>query len=186
MQANSAFPYFTPGPSNSMNAVTRIFQDVVTDRAVAVEIANYSSRHDLHRPHYHTSSGHNFIPPAPTIRRNSNDICAFMKTAGTACGSVGVLTYQFDNHTIAIMFSNPFDYKMYSIWHGLAIFDGVKVADNELFNHMYNDEAHNMKRQKVDQCGGCLELNCNGIYVKATMSSAAKAIMKVEVWDVSA
>ncbi|XP_043919142.1 DELTA-thalatoxin-Avl1a-like [Protopterus annectens] len=183
MEGCNTYPYFTSRASHSMNAITRIFQDVVTDRAVAIEINNYSPRNELHSPHYFTSSGYSFIPPSPTIKGNSSDICAFMKTYGTACGSAGVLTYQFDNHTIAIMFSNPFEYKLYSIWHGLAIYEGVKAADNDLFNHMYNNEAPNMQRQKVDNAGGCLELISNDICVKATMSSSAKAIMKVEVWD---
>ncbi|XP_043919542.1 cytolysin tenebrosin-B-like [Protopterus annectens] len=152
-------------------------------RAVAIEISNYSSRYDLRNPSYCTTSGYCCNPPPPTISKSGKGTCVFTKTGGTARGCVGVLTYQLSDHSIAIMFSNPFDYNLYRICYGMEIFNRHRTADENLFKEMYYAPVNAEKRRIVGSCSSHLELSYDGINVKATMSSSSKSIMKVEIHD---
>ena len=64
----------------------------------------------------------------------------FIKTGLSARGSVGVFTYDLRNtasippQKMAVMFSVPFDYSLYSNWYAVGVFSSTQKCDYELFN----------------------------------------------------
>ncbi|KAL7873629.1 hypothetical protein AOLI_G00127000 [Acnodon oligacanthus] len=67
-------------------------------------------------PRSHNISGYCHHLPQPTIEKMKEEESLFSKTPYTACGSIGVLTYQIHKEgsnpagELAIMFSVPYDY----------------------------------------------------------------------------
>ena len=61
------------------------------------------------------------------------------KTNGpTATGAVGVAAYYMGNgYTLAVLFSVPFDYNLYSNWFDAKVYEGDREANNEMYNDMY-------------------------------------------------
>jgi hypothetical protein len=54
-------------------------------------------------------------------------------------GTDGVVTFFTpDKHTIAIMWSVPFNYSMFINWWNVAVFPSERKASKELFDEMYN------------------------------------------------
>jgi hypothetical protein len=73
-----------------------------------------------------------------------------------ATGAVGVITYRLgknSNNRLAIMFSVPYDFNLYSSWFGLAFIDEHVPANEELYKEMYygkeSENALDRKRAKV-------------------------------------
>ncbi|KAG7488318.1 hypothetical protein MATL_G00032540 [Megalops atlanticus] len=97
-------------------------KDIVHDsvaaagRSVVIYLTNRSQTYILTSPQVYTYSGYCADPPQPTVTQGETEICSFRKTTGTACGAVGLLTYDITNdqresvERLAIMFSVPFDY----------------------------------------------------------------------------
>ena len=76
----------------------------------------------------------------------------FVKTPGSARGAVGVFTYDLCKtgssciEKIAVMFSVPFDYRIYSNWYAVGVFDSNKRCDGELYNELYNSNHSGLLR----------------------------------------
>ncbi|KAL7873625.1 hypothetical protein AOLI_G00126960 [Acnodon oligacanthus] len=107
------------GASLFGTSVEQISRSIDTWRNVTIEITNYSNKFTLTNPRTYTYSGYCYHPPQPTIGKMMKEACSFSKTPHTACGSVGVLTYQIISNEgkhageLAIMFSVPYDYNQF-------------------------------------------------------------------------
>lgn len=132
-------------------------------------------------------SGYNLSPLAPTVGSSERDISTFTKTYGKARGAVGVFTYELFNpskkHTeiMAVMFSVPFDYNLYSNWFAAGIFDNCKICDKTLYDEMYNSTERKFVRGEAD--GSSITYKGNDVTIMASMSNSGSAVMKVEVCD---
>lgn len=73
-----------------------------------------------------------------------------MKTPNAACGSVGVFTYEMrqeqahndDYRKMAVMFSVPYDYGLYSTHCAVGVADTNVPCDRELYEKMYYGETN--------------------------------------------
>ncbi|CAM4617109.1 unnamed protein product [Lepidochelys kempii] len=132
-------------------------------------------------------SGHSLLPPSPQILPGSKESCLFTKGRYCFRGSVGLLVYKSDAFTLAIMFSNPFDYNLYCVEFGLEICPGKEhLGDMEevyarMYNYMPANSCTTFKKAKLGQCQEALVVSAGNIRVTATMSNAAKAVIKVLV-----
>nr|XP_006132209.1 DELTA-thalatoxin-Avl1a-like [Pelodiscus sinensis]XP_025045012.1 DELTA-thalatoxin-Avl1a-like [Pelodiscus sinensis]XP_025045013.1 DELTA-thalatoxin-Avl1a-like [Pelodiscus sinensis] len=157
------------------------------DRSVEIEITNNSQDLTLHSPRSYCYSGHSLLPPSLRIPPGSKESCLFTKGRFSFRGSAGLLVYDSDAFTLAIMFSNPFDYNLYSIEFGLEISPGKEHLGNleDVYTRMYNytptNSSSTFKRAKLGQCQEALVVTAGHIRVMATMSNAAKAVIKVLV-----
>lgn len=126
------------------------------------------------------------IPLPAKLKPSESGNTMFSKTGGTARGSVGVFTYDLYDHEkkgadkkIAIMFSVPFDYGMYSNWFAIGVFDRDTNCDYDLYCKMYYSPERGFVRGKAD--GLDLTHTDNDITVKSSMTNSSIATLKVDV-----
>uniref|UniRef100_A0A672G299 DELTA-sagatoxin-Srs1a n=1 Tax=Salarias fasciatus TaxID=181472 RepID=A0A672G299_SALFA len=157
-----------------------------THRQCFIMITNECSSFSLSSPRWYTHSGSCASPFPPTIRSHGVESALFMKTPNTACGSIGVVTYDLLNNDsnqttekIALMFSNPYDFNLYSNWYAVGVFDMSKECDENLYNEMYQGTSDSFIRSKAD--GKVLSYRGSQVTIKATMSDAYQPVMKVEL-----
>uniref|UniRef100_A0A3B1IQE4 Bryoporin-like n=1 Tax=Astyanax mexicanus TaxID=7994 RepID=A0A3B1IQE4_ASTMX len=180
-------PALFAGASLFGTSAEQISRAIKTGRNVTIQITNYSDKYTLDNPRTYTYSGYCHSPPQPTIKKNTQEVCSFTKTAYTACGSVGVLTYQILNDDkrcigeLAIMFSVPFNYNHYENLFAMGIFDPNHPCDRDLYKMMYYKEGGNFKREKGTGCS--MTYTKEKILLKGTMSPQGQSVMKVELWD---
>ncbi|XP_055049277.1 conoporin-Cn1-like [Misgurnus anguillicaudatus] len=150
-----------------------------------IQITNLSDVYKLIKPQVYTSSGYCCDPPQPTISSNKTEVCTFTKTPGTTFGAVGVLTYdlfhmenQLCTERIAIMFSVPNNYNLNNNIMGVGVFENTCECDKALYQSMYEGkDAHgNTEVSGIIYKAQMVEL-------RATMSNADEAIIKVEIHD---
>lgn len=130
-------------------------------------------------------SGH-CSEPLPVVVEPSCTACAlFLKTANTACGAVGVFTYDLCSrpaaactHKLAVMFSVPYDFNLYSNWFSVGIFDKTKQCDHGLYNQMYNRTDRAFVRGKA---GSGLTFKKDQFTVMATMTNTYGPVIRAEV-----
>ncbi|KAL6478456.1 hypothetical protein MHYP_G00142910 [Metynnis hypsauchen] len=175
------------GGSLLNTTIEEISKQIKTDRNIAIQLSNYSHRYILTNPRVFTSSGYSHNPPQPTVQRRTMEACSFTKTAGTACGAVGVLTYEIFKHDcgewagdLVIMFSVPYDYNLYENWFALGIFKERSCCNEQLFHQLYYE---NGPFTRAKSTGSEIKFFGKHVYVKGTMSPASRSIMKVELWD---
>ncbi|KAH1181015.1 uncharacterized protein LOC123350258 [Mauremys mutica] len=169
-------------------SIEKLVHDVAVYQCVGIQITNNTRSVTLGNPRSYCYSGWAKNEPVPQITPGSSKSCVFVKTSGTARGSVGVLSYESDTFTLAIMFSSPYDRNLYSSEFAIQIFTGRKHFDNmeHLYHYMYShDPPYNCKSfQKMMLTHGKdgeLEVTNEKIQVKATMSKEYKSIIKVQI-----
>ncbi|XP_066030192.1 DELTA-stichotoxin-Hcr4a-like [Pocillopora verrucosa] len=93
-----------------------------------------------------------------------------------ATGSVGVVTYytQGADKTVAVMFSVPFDYNLYSNWWDVKIYNGMKRATYDMYEDMYYNHPYQGDN-------GWHTKYANGFQVKGTMTSAGECVMELRI-----
>lgn len=100
------------------------------------------------------------------------------KTSGpVATGVVGVFTYYIrDIHkTLAVMFSIPFDYNLYSNWFDAQVYSGKIWADHGLYEQMYYDDPFRGNN-------GWHERNLQSpLKMKGAMSSSGQATVLIHI-----
>ncbi|CAK6980509.1 DELTA-thalatoxin-Avl1a-like [Scomber scombrus] len=160
-----------------------------THRQCSIEIENKCSVYTLCNPRVHTVSGHCETPLPPTLGPSESGSARFTKTPQTACGSVGVFTYDLLNGStkqhdarLAVMFSNPYDFNLYSNWYAVGVFDTAKTCDHELYKQMYNSAENGFVRGKAKGSG--LTYSSHHVTIRATMSDGYQPVMKVQVCKV--
>ncbi|KAM9113654.1 DELTA-thalatoxin-Avl1a-like isoform 1-T3 [Pangshura tecta] len=169
-------------------SIEKLVDDVAVYRCVGIQITNNTRGVTLGNPRTYCFSGWVKKEPMPQITPSSSESCVFVKTSGTACGSVGVLSYESDAFTLAILFSNPYDRNLYSSEFAIQILTGRKHFNNmeHLYHYMYNhDPPYScksfQKKMLTDGKDGELEVTNEKIQVKATMSNQYKSIIKVQI-----
>ncbi|KAF3700644.1 DELTA-sagatoxin-Srs1a [Channa argus] len=160
----------------------------LTHRQCTIEIENKSCDYTLMNPRNYTYSGSCKKPLPATISVSSSGTGLFIKPPNTACGSVGVFTYDlYQNSTkqnrgkMAVMFSNPFDFNLYSNWFAVGVFDMNKQCDYDLYNEMYYNEVNGFVRSEA-KCGS-LTYTSEGVTIRATMSDSYQPVIKVQLSD---
>uniref|UniRef100_A0A8B9CNX8 Uncharacterized protein n=1 Tax=Anser brachyrhynchus TaxID=132585 RepID=A0A8B9CNX8_9AVES len=115
--------------------------------------------------------------------------CIFAKTPYSLRGSVGVLVCKASSFSLAIMFSNPFDYILYNVEFALELFKSENHMGNlsAVFSRMMESRPHCsstlFQRAKLQSEHETLEVSLGNIRVRAKMSNSGKAILKVQVDD---
>ncbi|XP_042248853.1 DELTA-sagatoxin-Srs1a-like [Thunnus thynnus] len=160
-----------------------------THRQCSIEIENKCSGYTLCNPRVHTVSGFCETPLPPTLGPAESGSALFIKTPQTACGSVGVFTYDLLNGStkqydgkIAVMFSNPYDFNLYSNWYAVGVFDMGKTCDPDLYKEMYKNAEKGFVRGKAK--GPSLTHTSNRVTIRATMSDSYQPVIKVQVCKV--
>uniref|UniRef100_A0A8C7NAL2 Uncharacterized protein n=1 Tax=Oncorhynchus kisutch TaxID=8019 RepID=A0A8C7NAL2_ONCKI len=146
-----------------------ISSSIPTNRNCTIETTNDCSSHVLVNPKVHMYSGYNLSPLEPTVGPSKRDVSTFTKTAGKARGAV------------AVMFSVPFDYNLFSNWFAVGIFNNCKLCDEALYGEMYNSVERRFVRGEGD--GSSITYKGDHVTIKASMSCGSRAVMKVEVCD---
>ncbi|KAJ7427858.1 hypothetical protein BTVI_01535 [Pitangus sulphuratus] len=86
-------------------------------RNVEIQISNTTQDITLENPRTSFYSGYSSKPPGPSVPPGSSDTFQFSNPPFWGC--TGVLVYEATTFTLAIYFSNPLNYSMYSIKFGL-------------------------------------------------------------------
>ncbi|XP_044187213.1 DELTA-sagatoxin-Srs1a-like [Thunnus albacares] len=157
-----------------------------THRQCSIEVENKTSEYILCNPCVHIISGSCKTPLPPKIDPSKSGSALFIKTPGTARGSVGVFTYDllngFRNQNdgkIAVMFSNPYDFNLYSNWYAVGDFDMAKKCDYGLYKEMYYNAEKGFVRGKA--ADGSLIYESKRVTIKASMSDSYQPDIKVQV-----
>ena len=140
-------------------------------------------------PRNYCFSGYSSTPPSPRIPPGATESCRFTNTTHHFRGCVGVLVYEADTFTLAILFSNPFDYNLYSMELALEISLHKAHLGNleDIYTRMYNGTAASAcegtmyQRIKLGQCQEAITVATGHVKATATMSNAAKSVIKVVV-----
>ncbi|XP_067913752.1 uncharacterized protein [Heterodontus francisci] len=166
-------------------SIESIMEAVDSSRCVGIEISNKSMHYVLTEPVTYSYSGRLQSPPPPTINRGEKGVCVFVKTPYTACGTVGVLSYKFDNTQMSLLVSNPYDYSKYSIEYALYVPDRPMPTDNDLYNKMYDQltESSSFSKASLGKGNPSLNIRKGNIFLSATMSNEKKAILKIDIGD---
>uniref|UniRef100_A0A3P8NWN5 Uncharacterized protein n=1 Tax=Astatotilapia calliptera TaxID=8154 RepID=A0A3P8NWN5_ASTCA len=134
----------------------------------------------------HLVSGLCQIPLPTKLGPSECGSALFSKTGGTARGSVGVFTYDlYDTAAdraekkIAVLFSVPFDYGLYSNWYAVGVFDKETNSDSALYRKMYRSPERGFVRGKAD--GYDLTHTDINVTIKSSMTNLSVATLKVEV-----
>ncbi|XP_038565237.1 DELTA-sagatoxin-Srs1a-like [Micropterus salmoides] len=153
------------------------------NRQCTVEIEN-NSQYNFCNPHVYTLSGYHKDLPL-TIGPSESRCGQFLKTSGTARGAVGVFTYDLqiksterDVGKMAVMFSVPYDYNIYSNWYAVGVFDMRIKCDHSLFNDMYYNPERGFFRAKAKDS---LTYRSKAVTIRATMSDSCKPVIKIQV-----
>ncbi|XP_030592105.1 DELTA-sagatoxin-Srs1a-like [Archocentrus centrarchus] len=160
----------------------------LTHRQCTIEIVNESS-YTLCNPSVHIFSGGCDTPLPSRLRPHESGSALFSKTAHTACGSVGVFTYDLQHQSthqadrkIAVMFSVPYDFNLYFNWHAVGVFDKKTACDESLYNEMYYNAQKGFIRGKAN--GPTLTYRHDHVTIKSTMTDTYEPILKVNVSNV--
>ncbi|KAM7372617.1 hypothetical protein PAMP_009772 [Pampus punctatissimus] len=160
----------------------------LTYRQCTIKIKNDCNNYGLFNPRMYIESGGCTVPLSPFIASSKSDIAQFSKTPYTACGSVGVFTYDLLKDTdqptqkIAVMFSVPYDFNLYSNWYAVGIFDESKQCDYELYSEMYKGAEKSFKRGKASD--PCLIYEDDRFTIMATMSDTYQPVIKLHVTEI--
>ncbi|XP_035510863.1 DELTA-sagatoxin-Srs1a-like [Morone saxatilis] len=168
----------------AVGAVSSVAPLIPTHRQCKVEIANGCSTYTLSNVSVYTKSGSGCVPP--TIASGASGNGLFTKTQGAARGAVGVFTYDLLNtrtknisEKIAVMYSVPYDFNLYSNWYALGIFPNYKECDYDLYCKMYYENDKTFVRGKAK--GPSLTYKGHHVTIRATMSDSFQPIMMVQV-----
>ncbi|XP_067472139.1 DELTA-sagatoxin-Srs1a-like [Thunnus thynnus] len=159
------------------------------NRQCSIEVENKTSKYTLCNLCWYTHSGSCETPLPPTLGPAESGSALFISTPQTASGSVGVFTYNLLNGStkqhdgkIAVMFSNPFDFNLYSNWYAVGDFDMATTCDYDLYYKMYYDAEKGFVRGRA--ADGSLIYESKLVTIRATMSDSYQPVIKVQVWEV--
>ena len=125
---------------------------------------------------YFVSGTSESVLPEFVTKGNVGLYTAKKRTGPVATGSVGVFAYYMkDAHkTIAVMFSVPFDYNIFSNWWNVKIYPGKERATHDVYKSMYYNDPF-----KGDN--GWHVKNVDGFQVKGTMTSCGGCLLQLRI-----
>nr|A0A515MEN7.2 RecName: Full=DELTA-actitoxin-Afr1c; Short=DELTA-AITX-Afr1c; AltName: Full=Alpha-helical pore-forming toxin; Short=PFT; AltName: Full=Cytolysin; AltName: Full=Fragaceatoxin B; Short=fraB [Actinia fragacea] len=92
-------------------------------------------------------------------------------------GVVGVIAYAMsDGNTLAVLFSIPFDYNLYSNWWNVKVYKGHRRADQAMYEELYYD----FSPFRGDN-GWHTKSIGYGLKGRGFMNSSGKAILQIHV-----
>ncbi|XP_032898237.1 DELTA-thalatoxin-Avl1a-like [Amblyraja radiata] len=158
----------------------------MADRSVEIQIMNNSENQFLTTPAVYIYSGYIANLPTPVINPGKKGNAVFTKTASTARGSVGVLTYSFGRTQISMLFSNPYDYNLYSMVFALYIPPLPELTDENLYYRMYSELSPSESFAKAELSSGTQKLSVNGgnLVISATVKKMDNSLIHVVITDV--
>ncbi|XP_007656134.2 DELTA-actitoxin-Oor1b-like [Ornithorhynchus anatinus] len=174
------------GEAHMEQTIEQLVHQVDSRRCVGIEVTNGMSL-EFHSVRTYCYSGHTHLPPSPIIPPKTKRHCIFVKTDGAPRGSVGLLVYKIRlNLSLAILFSNPYDYNLYSIEFAVALYerDMAGTELDVLYDHIYKQKEQGslkVAKRKLGSTQEPLVLKERGVRVSATMSNDAKAVIRVHV-----
>ncbi|XP_038608692.1 DELTA-thalatoxin-Avl1a-like [Tachyglossus aculeatus] len=165
--------------------IEKLVQKVDSGRCVGIEVTNDTNM-VFRSPRTYCFSGHNHTPPTPLIPPAAKGHCVFVKRNFSLRGSVGLLVYEIEDHTLAVMFSNPFDYNLYKMEFAVALSSYSEGTQDlkALFDLLYQETEKTwlvVAKEKLCESQLPLVLRAGRLMVTATMSNNVKAILKVHV-----
>ncbi|CAL8381812.1 unnamed protein product [Arctogadus glacialis] len=134
---------------------------------------------------FHLKSGGCRKPLPFEINPATSGNAVFAKTGNTARGSIGVFTYDLSlngsdsTKKMAVMFSVPYDFNLYSNWHAVGVFDSNKICDHELYSEMYYKNNSNFVRGKA--ADGIVEYKHRDVVIMASMSDSYTPYLRLKV-----
>ncbi|XP_038565998.1 DELTA-sagatoxin-Srs1a-like [Micropterus salmoides] len=160
------------------------------NRQCTVEIENKCSVYTLCNPKVFIVSGIYEKSLPPSLGPSESGSGRFIKTANTACGAVGVLTYDLQNDStekcdgkLAVMYSVPYDYNVYYNWFAVGVFDVNTDCDYSLYHEMYYGAERGFARGNAKDK---LTYTGKDVTIKATMTDRTISLIKVQVFPASA
>ena len=81
---------------------------------------------------------------------------------------------------MAVMFSVPFDFNLYSSWYAVGVFDKSRACDYDLYYEMYNNTGNMFTREIA---GKRLDHKNGPVAITATMTVSNQPILSLEVRD---
>ncbi|XP_036003899.1 DELTA-sagatoxin-Srs1a-like [Fundulus heteroclitus] len=157
-------------------------------RQCTVTIQNETSSFTLCDPRVHLHSGYCAIPLPPVLRPTESGTALFKRTRATARGSVGVFTYNIvDKSTnqvqgkLAVMFSAPFNFSLYSNLYAVGEFSENKQCDEELYKEMYYNAQPKFVRGHAK--GPSMIHKGSNVTIRASMSDSYQPVLKVDLCD---
>ncbi|XP_023147356.1 DELTA-sagatoxin-Srs1a-like [Amphiprion ocellaris] len=155
------------------------------NRQCAVGINNNTNNYMLRNPIVYVYSGHCQDALPSTLGPSENGSALFTKTPNTACGAVGVFTYDLysestnrDEKKMAVMFSNPYNFNFYSNLYAVGLFDKNELVDYSLYDKMYYKTGIEFVR---DHAGSDLIYKGNGLIISATMTDSYQPQLDVNI-----
>lgn len=115
-------------------------------RKIAIGLKN-SSKCLLNNPCVYYESGGSDTPLPAEIQGGHVGLLGARKISAALTGTSGVITYNIANRnaTLALMWSVPMDFNVFSSWWNVKVFDGKREANAELFSELYSQSSHPYK-----------------------------------------
>ncbi|XP_015742641.1 DELTA-sagatoxin-Srs1a-like [Coturnix japonica] len=159
------------------------------NRSVKIQITNSTGDITLRYPRSYCYSGYSSDPPNTIIQPGDTGCCTFNNTPAHFRGSVGVLVYEAETFTLAILFSNPFDYNLYSMKFAVEISPEKAHIGllEDIYDRMYrglpasSNKSGTFQFVRLSATQQTVIVSAGGTKVTATMSSAANSVIKVVV-----
>ncbi|XP_054861371.1 DELTA-sagatoxin-Srs1a-like [Amphiprion ocellaris] len=156
-----------------------------THRQCAVQIHNKSNNYVLCSPIVYVYSGRCRDALPSTVGPSESGSALFIKTHDTACGSVGVFTYDLYNEStkrvdkkMAVMFSNPYNFDFYSNLYAVGLFDRKQLCDHSLYEKMYYNIGTEFVRGGA---GSNLIHERDGLTISANMTDTCEPELNVSI-----
>uniref|UniRef100_A0A3Q1FX06 Uncharacterized protein n=1 Tax=Acanthochromis polyacanthus TaxID=80966 RepID=A0A3Q1FX06_9TELE len=146
------------------------------EKCIYVYINIYTYSYSFHLPLVHHSDYfgcyQNTLPS--TIGPSEEGSALFTKTPDTACGAVGVFTFELYNQStktvdkkMAVMFSNPYSFDFFYNLYAVGLFDKNQLCEYSLYHKMYYNAGKEFVRHRA---GYPLTYEGDGLIISASMT----------------
>ncbi|XP_029862087.1 uncharacterized protein LOC115337813 [Aquila chrysaetos chrysaetos] len=154
-------------------------------QSVEIQITSEPEDVTLYNPRSYCYSGYSSM----RIPLGVTESCEFTNSVICFRDSMGLLVYEADAFTLAILFSNPFDYNIFSVELAMEIsFRKAHLGNLEnIYTRMSRSQSAStgkdtvFHRVKLGACQEAAVVFAGHVRVTATMSSAAKSVIKIIV-----
>ncbi|XP_072703694.1 uncharacterized protein [Ciconia boyciana] len=157
------------------------------ERSVEFQITNKTQDVTWYNPRSYCFSAYSSTLPSPRIPPGVTESCQFARSMIHFWGCMGVLVYEADAFMLSILFSNPLSYNIFYVKVAMEIsLHKVHLGNLEdIYTRMYNTQPASTGKDtmfhqvKLGTCQEATMVSAGNMWVMATMSSAAKLVIKV-------